>query len=127
MLDSAQVSNLPESANLQQSNVEEANRALALAISSGDLGAVRSLLAEWNGKLDLSRALLIAACEEKVMSEIVEALLESGAHTEVRERGGTRKTPLQCAAGRGNAEVVRRLIARGAEAGSVDDNGKFAR
>ena len=108
---------------------------MASAVQRNDIEAARKLIGQ--GKdLNNSRGmhfLILATCFQHV--EMVKLLLDNGApldsqlNTQVTDWQGNIQayapgaTPLSCAAERGNAEIARLLIARGADMNHADNQG----
>lgn len=96
---------------------------LHAAAKSGDLTAVRALLANSETEVDArdERGLtpLEHACSVKI--EVVQALLDAHANVNARSVNGT--TPLYIAARFGNTEIARLLLARGANVNARGEGG----
>jgi uncharacterized protein len=75
-----------------------------------------------HSKLELDRALLVAALMER--KDAVKVLLDNGAEVDFRASDG--RTPLILAAGKGNKDIVELLLQAGADASLTDQAGQTA-
>jgi ankyrin repeat protein len=95
--------------------------AIVVAAREGSPWALRKLIEKHARPGDLDRALFAGCSHEGV----VRVLIEAGAR--VNSRGERNQTPLICAARAGSTESVTLLLASGADARLVSDDGKTAR